>query len=81
MTCRQDTFEVGDKVTWYNDHYARFTGGRKRLGDGPFEIRSVHPVRCNLLPSAGHSQHVRIHLPEDAEGNYQFSGAFFKKVA
>lgn len=79
MTFRTDLFEVGDQVTWFNDHYAKLTGGRKRLGEGPFEIVGVQRVKTNFR-SVGHLQHVKIDLPEGSDDNYQFSGAFFKKI-
>ena len=67
----QDKFKVGDKVTWRNDGYATVTGGREKLGDGPFQITQVRDIDESAeydpydhqymgQQSAGHTQHVVI---------------------
>lgn len=77
---RQDKFNVGDKVTWFDDYYANATDGCKTIGNGPFVIATVidRPY-CNYDDDTsnwqlmGHTQHVGID-----KGAGLYSGAFFK---
>jgi hypothetical protein len=76
VTVRQDKFKIGDKVTWANDDMANLTGGRNRLGNGPFAILKTENVKRHFR-SVGHTQFVVI---DNFLGNNHFSGAFFVKV-
>lgn len=77
---RQDKFIVGDKVTWSDDHYATLTDGRKRNGDGPFEVVEVidreGSFPLSSIVAMAHTQHLKMNF--DCAATY--SGAFFKKV-
>lgn len=75
MNYRTDKFKIGDWVTWFNDEWANLTGGRNRLGDGPFEIIDIDDSDFRVFKSVGHTQWPYI-LTKD--GPERFSGAFFK---
>lgn len=92
MNYRIDKFSLGDKVTWFDDHYATFTRGRERYGDGPFEIVEIvdqagksltQDGRLAMWEAMAHTQHVYIDvssLAGNSETKVRFSGAFFKIV-
>lgn len=78
---RLDEFKVGDKVTWFDDHYANLVDGRKQYGDGPFTVAAVFDRNPHVWRDMGHTQHVCL------EGMYsvlhqdellELSGAFLK---
>ena len=84
---RQDKFAVGDQVTWFDDYWATLTDGRKKFGDGPFQVllakdepfvdwSSAGDDRSNWS-TMGHTQYILIELPVLRI----YSGAFFKKVS
>lgn len=79
MNFFNDTFEVGDKVTWRSDYYKSYAlsldDDNQHLKQDEFTITKVEPVKDYMTPVAGHTQHVNI------EGySFRFSGAFFKAV-
>lgn len=81
---RHDKFVVGDSVVWADEWYATMTGGRERLGSGPFEIIEVFDREYDPpydddgqsnWSSMGHTQHVLV-----AGSDIMWSGAYFVKT-
>jgi hypothetical protein len=86
---RMDKFKVGDKVTWFDDHYATLVDGRERYGNGPFTVSKVYDRENfdhtgelgTLWESMAHTQHLEIEgwfSRTNVTLPQQVSGAFFK---